>query len=52
MNHSNPTPLLLTISFNIVIIRFIPNAPNERNNHIGYTHQYLTSALSSIKAVT
>ena len=52
MNHNNPTPLFLRISFNIVIIRFIAKAHKERNIHIGYTHQYLTSALSGTNAVT
>jgi hypothetical protein len=52
MNHNNPTPLFLRISFNIVIIRFIANAHKERNIHIGYTHQYFTSALSGTNAVT
>jgi hypothetical protein len=52
MNHNNQTPLFLRISFNIVIIRLIANAHKERNIHIGYTHQYLTSALSGTNAVT
>ena len=52
MNHHKPKPLLFTISFRIVIITFIANAPKDKKRPIGYTHPYFMRALSEVKAVT